>query len=213
MALKLGLVVPVYKNFEGFAELMESVDIPVHPFVIGNWRNNIGVAAAWNLGIKRSIDAGCDVVVVCNDDIIFAPGTLYKMRNSVWHEGWDLITPVNTRDAPVGEYGYNESPDFSCFMIKPEEFVSEYGTFDENFRLGYWEDSDMHYRLRLQGAKAGCRTDAGFFHKGSVTQFWGGERVVSHEQFRANRDYYGEKWGNEKFKHPFNDESREVKSW
>jgi GT2 family glycosyltransferase len=121
----IGLIVPVYKNFPGFAELMESVDMEVRPFIIPNWRENLGVSAGWNIGLKKA--RNCDVAVVCNDDIVLHPGTLHKLFNSIRYENWDLVTPVNN-PGQTREYGPN--PDFACFAVQPETFVEKFGLFE-----------------------------------------------------------------------------------
>ena len=196
----VGLVVPVYKNFEGFAELMHSVDIPVKVYVIDNWRNNRGVSGGWNEGLNRSIHDYLDVTFIVNDDVVFEPGTMRKMVLGV-AEGYDLVTGFNTRDENYdhlnGEVKYIESPDYACFAVDPIKFVSTFGYFDENFKPAYFEDNDMNYRIKLKGGKDRKRTDAPFFHKGSVTQNWGGSQVVTSEMFEKNRAYYTWKWGGE----------------
>ena len=50
---KHGLVVPTLTNFTGLAELFASVDRPVQPFVIPNWRENNCVAASWKANLAR----------------------------------------------------------------------------------------------------------------------------------------------------------------
>lgn len=206
--VKIGLVVPVYKNFEGFADLMRTVDTPVVPIVIDNWRSNLGVSKSWNEGIRQAIGLGCDLTLICNDDILFYEGTIAKLRSAVWNCGFDLVTPVNVRDqALTNNLAMNEHPDFSCFMIQPESFTGKFGWFDENFTPAYFEDNDMAYRIKLAGGTYAARTDAGHFHQGSVTQNWGGQQVVTSTMFEANRQYYVRKWGggphNELYTIPF----------
>lgn len=214
--VKVGLVVPVYKNFEGFAELMHSVDEHVLPIIIPNWKHNYGVSYGWNRGINQAVDSGCDYALICNDDIILEPGTISKLYNGLQHA--DLVTPVNTRDTQVTQdESYVEGPDFACFMIRPAEFKDKFGFFDECFTPAYFEDNDMAYRIKLSGGSSVARTDAGFFHKGSVTQNWGGQQVVTGPMFLSNQAYYVDKWGgqpgNERFERPFNEQSMEVSDW
>lgn len=218
MSSRIGLIVPVYKNFEGFADLMASVDEPVLPIIIQNWKDNVGVSKGWNSGITIAIRRCCDLALICNDDILFDRGTIHKLRESLHEDQLDLVTPVNTRDGhTTEEKEYHYCPDFSCFMIRPDDFVARFGWFDTNFSPAYFEDNDMAYRMRLQGGKAFARTDAGFFHKGSVTQNWDGGQVVTGPMFRANRRYYVQKWGGEpgmeKYVTPFNDDSKEAWDW
>lgn len=208
---KIALVVPVYKNFEGFAELMESVDVPVVPIVIPNWKNNIGVGPAWNVGLLKSIIMDCEYTLICNDDIVLDAGTIEKLVSSMDEKWFDMVTAVNHRDAPVTEETrYDEAPDFSCFMVRPYRFVTKFGYFDESFAPAYFEDNDMHYRIKVGGGTAVCRTDAGMLHRGSVTQNWGGQPVVDSYMFEKNRQYYGNKWGGwpgyEAYTQPWNGE-------
>lgn len=206
--VKIGLIVPVYKNFEGFADLMKSIDTAVQPFVIPNWRYNHGVSVGWNIGIEQSIYYGCDVVIIANDDVEFHSDTIRKLAIGVWDRGYDLLTATNTRDLPTAErFSFDDHPDFSCFAIRPEEFTEKFGKFDENFSPAYFEDNDMAYRVKTAGGKYGRRLDAGMYHKGSVTQNWGGGQVVSGAMFESNRAYYERKWGgtpgNELYTIPF----------
>lgn len=205
--VSVGLVVPVLSNFQGFTTLMSSVDIPVKPFVAQNWIEGNSVAHSWNLGIDALRD--CDVVVVSNDDVTFFPGTLQKLVD--YAQDYDLVSVVGS---DTGQSGYHNEgfPDFCCFAIKPVEFTNRFGTFDENFYPAYFEDNDMHRRIKLMGGEAGMILDARVDHIGSFTQFKHGtdreNRVVSHEQFLRNRRYYEAKWGGEpgqeRFDTPFN---------
>jgi GT2 family glycosyltransferase len=206
--VKIGLVIPVLHNFKGLAELLKSVDRQVQPIIIPNWNHNLGVSVGWNLGIEQSIYYGCDVTIVANDDIVFDPNTIQKLRDAVRWDKYDLATVINTRDEQVRKYrAYDDHPDFSCFAIEPVSFTEKFGHFDEKFSPAYFEDNDMHYRLKLAGALVGRRLDAGAFHAGSVTQNWGGKQVVNGTMFNANRDYYVSKWGgtpgNELYTIPF----------
>lgn len=188
----IALIVPVYKNFEGFTRLVHSVDTEVLPIVIPNWEENIGVSRGWNEGLRRAIAMDCDFALVCNDDVVLEPKTIQKLLEAMVFNKYDLITPVS---GPAEDYGYRPEPDFACFMVRPAQFVDQFGWFDENFSPAYFEDNDMTYRLTLQDAKMGCRTDTGMYHAGSVTQNWGGQQVVTSHMFEANRAYYVSKWG------------------
>lgn len=211
--LSVGLVVPVLSNFTGFAQLMNSVDRPITPIVLDNWNGNRGVAASWNEGIRRG--ANLDVLIICNDDVAFWPGTIDKLVEGL--QDHELVSVVAT---DTGQTGYleDEKPDFCCFAIGPK-FTDTFGWFDENFKPAYFEDNDMYYRLKLAGAYTALRLDARVDHGGSVTQFSAKNdegRVVSHHQFRLNREYYTAKWGGvpgeEKHDTPFG-RGGSIKEW
>lgn len=213
--MDIGLVVPVLNNFTGFAQLINSVDVPVKPIVLDNWNGNRGVAASWNEGIRRGWDQ--ERLIICNDDVSFYPGTIEKI---VEGNEYDLISVVASDTGQSG-YWIEGKPDFCCFAISPIRFVDKFGWFDENFTPGYFEDNDMYYRIKVGSGRAAMKLDARVDHGGSVTQFKGKgqeseDRVVSHERFRLNRDYYMAKWGgepgNERYTTPFN-RGGSIKDW
>lgn len=206
--VKLGMVVPVYKNFEGFASLMLSVDEPVLPIVIPNWQGNRGVSWGWNKGIVQAIEADCTHLLISNDDVALEPGTISKLLSAI-DLGHDLVTPFDMNKFPLTpEAHYPETPDFACFLVKPKEFVEKFGYFDVMFSPAYFEDNDMAYRIKLAGGSAVSVSNAGMRHIGSVTQFWGGEQIVDSVMFERNRNYYAQKWGgwpgSEIYTQPFN---------
>lgn len=209
----VGLIVPVMKNFKGLTELMHSVDMPVLPLIQDNWTENHGVSKAWNAGIRQAIEQGCEAVVIANDDLTLAPGTLGKLVVSL--DEADLISGVNHEDAQSGVY-LSDFPDYACFAIEPEKFTDKFGWFDENFSPAYFEDNDMAYRIKVANGMQGLRLDASIHHKGSVTQNMDGG-VVSSEMFERNRAYFVSKWGgwprDEQWVYPYNDENLTYKDW
>lgn len=209
----ISVIVPVLKNFAGFAELMSSIDTEVYPIIIPNWNDNIGVSKGWNAGLKRSIEVGCDHAVILNDDVILYPGTINKIVSGTTKV--DLMSATNLRDDEVHD-GYDSHPDFSCFAVSPAEFVERFGWFDENFSPAYFEDNDMARRMIVSGGVYARDLSAGMMHRGSVTQNMDGP-VVTSQMFERNREYYIRKWGGqpgeERFTSPFNDVSRDIKDW
>jgi len=210
----IALIVPVLKNFAGFAELAASIDREVKLVVVPNWTDNIGVSAGWNYGLRKAIDA--DVAVISNDDVVFQPGMLTMLAQSM-HVA-DVVSAVNIRDGglPDTVFDFDEHPDFSCFAVKPKDFTDRFGWFDENFSPAYFEDNDMARRVKVGGGSYARNLRAGMLHKGSVTQNMDGP-VVTSAMFEENRAYYVRKWGGqpmqETFTHPFNDESNSIKDW
>lgn len=202
----VALIVPVMKNFKGFAQLMESVDDTVLPIVVNNWDVNGGVARAWNAGLARAYSAGAEHALVCNDDVVLYPGTIDKLKHAMGT--LDLVTAHNMRDDATLQQGFTDHPDYSCFMVKPLDFIDKFGTFDENLFPAYFEDNDMAYRIKILGGAQKCLLEARMFHAGSVTQNMDGMQVVNGPTFEGNRAYYIRKWGgnpgSETFDTPFN---------
>lgn len=209
----IAFVVPVMKNFRGFAELMESVDTEILPIIIPNWVENIGVSKGWNDGLQTAIDSGCEYAVVSNDDVILNHGAINRMVMGL--NDYDLVSAINTRDETTRE-GYDEHPDFSCFAIKPKQFVDKFGWFDENFSPAYFEDNDMAWRIKTSGGTYARDLNAGMLHRGSITQNMDGP-VVTSPMFEKNRAYYVRKWGgwpgSETYTSPFNDSDATIKDW
>lgn len=211
----IALVVPVYKNFAGFANLMANIDEEVFPIIIPNWSDNIGVSRGWNAGLSRALEVGADVTIISNDDAYPYQGTVRKLVDNI--DRFDLISATNYRDVPESdEDSFDNHPDFSMFAVSTEQFVHKFGFFDENFSPAYFEDNDMARRILISGGSYGRMLNAGMHHVGSVTQNMDAP-VVTSEMFEENRRYYIQKWGGnplqEKYSHPFNDENRTIKDW
>ena len=118
---------------------------------------------------------------------------------------------------PVHTNEYSEHPDFSCFMVR-WDFFDDVGTFDENFIPAYFEDNDMHYRIRLLGKLAISTSNAPYLHYGSVTQNGGDSPAVPGHLFDLNRDYMMQKWGstdawNIVNTHPYGNETLTPRDW
>src|SRR6187431_2122311 len=205
--IKLALIVPVLKNFEGFTKLVASVDMPVYPIIIDNYNDNMGVGPAWNAGLAEAARLNIDYAIVVNDDVVFEPGVIRKMC-AMLGAGVDLVSPQNS----TGEqhpYGLN----FWCFAVKPKPFLSKFGFFDENFAPAYYEDDDMAHRIKLSGGKI-INLEDRIYHEVRGSDM--GQEWVD-EAYAKNQKYYVEKWGglpqNEVFPYPYNERIRKNHYW
>jgi len=218
---KIAIVMPVLNQFELGIKALESVQVSHHaywqPFIIDNWDVNKGVAAAWNLGTKRAIDAGFNYILIINDDVVLAPNTPEHLSSVIDNDDIGLASATDFRDtmSPIevknSSHVYYENdiidaPDFSCFMITPDTY-DHIGDFDEGFSPAYFEDNDYCYRTILSGLKCVRSQSAMFYHYGSKTNEGG--NVLSHSEFSANRNRFVSKWGGfpggETFTKPWND--------
>jgi len=220
------------RYFKGPVELIESVKTKHdwRPYIVDNWRENKGVSRAWNMGIEKAKAEGYDYTLICNDDILLAPSTIDALVDLFDRsdDSVQMVTAHNIRfelddpykilslpDRTEGEP--SEGPDFACFMVK-SDFIDKCGPFDWNFWPGYFEDNDMHYRMKLLGYKALVTPRAPYFHFGSVTQNLDPSNVACPpEQFEKNRAYFVEKWGgvpgHEAFTSPYNDPAFDIKGF
>jgi GT2 family glycosyltransferase len=220
----IALIVPTLNRYDLFVNMIQSIDYPVKPYVINNGRSgNIGVAAAWNKGIKNALEDGYEYAIITNDDVEFLSGTIGQLVIDI--RNYDsLIISTNSilpaRDGKEFHYkseGMTVGSDYACFMVKIKTLFEEVGEFDENFYPAYYEDNDMQYRIKLAGHKEYMNTDIGIIHHGSSTQFSLPGGVVSEPNWTENKEYYKRKWGGypleEQWTHPYNEEGKDIKYW
>lgn len=149
---------------------------------------NIGVAAAWNLGIKASPLAPWWAIV--NDDVVFAPGDLARLAAAMAGPAPRVVTLDG----------------FAAFGIN-QAALARVGWFDENFHPAYCEDADYEYRCRLAGVPI-VSAPAGLRHERSSTISHPPYGAQNARTYPANYDYYRRKWGGslrggERFTSPF----------
>jgi GT2 family glycosyltransferase len=167
---------------------------------------NVGCAHSWNVGLHDAYEDGADVVIVCNDDIIFSPGDIDKIaKKAIANRDRPYISCAG-RDIKVGSpvvtLGY------SCLAINPIT-IETVGYMDQNFFPAYLEDCDYHRRVTLAGLVEENVPDTKVTHLGSNSidrdQKLFFDNLVTQ---RNNGLYYITKWGglngNEVYNKPFN---------
>lgn len=215
-SLKIAVGVPTLSNFKGLAELFSSLwGENYTPFVIANWKENIGVSKAWNEILKCTKDY--DLTIICNDDVVFLDGSFKKLVEA-WESRPNDAVLVTGNTHTVIAPGYHEAPDYSCFAANPTDLINRIGLFDENFTPAYFEDNDHHRRILVSGNKAYCFTGARTEHKHSQTQnAVPGKPIVTSQMFEKNRSYYKVKWGGEPgqetYINPYGDKTKDWKYW
>lgn len=163
---------------------------------------NLGVAPAWNQGLKA---AKGDYLAVLNNDILVTPGWLRSLLWAMDLHRIDLISPF----AATGPLTYEleeraarftkrnlsilwNEYDF-CAFVMPRSTYNKIGLFDEGFLIGGYEDTDYCYRVRKAGLRYGVSGASFIHHFGSSTlgEFKKrGDKHASH-----NKDYFMKKWG------------------
>lgn len=197
------LIVPVLNRRDLLERMLASIDIDVrHIIIVDNGEvvgfdrtllpesedrsyrvidlgHNIGVSAAWNLGMK--VTPGAPWWVFANSDIEFGAGDLAHLES--------VINP--------DEAGLYYMLGMAAFAITAQA-LEAVGYFDENFHPAYDEDLDWSRRATLAGVPM---HQAGFTgtHVGSATiradpQLW----VRNGHTHPANDVYYARKWGGRK---------------
>jgi GT2 family glycosyltransferase len=171
------------------------------PKIILRQETNLGVAASWNLGIRRAIAERCAPVVVANNDVVFAPDTLHRLERwwAVDKKPFVTVTAVSPPPDVHAEFKTlarvrHLSPDldFCTFLIDAVVFESV-GAFDERFWPAYYEDKDYERRMAARGVRAVRAHDALVVHHGSRSIREGG--VENNPHFQRNRDLFRKLYG------------------
>lgn len=185
-------------------------------------KENLGVATGNNIGVKKSIELGCDYSLLLNNDTEIEPDTIkkivdkakdnlvvvpkiyfYKGQN-IWYAGghflWKRAGNVHDHYAEKDD-GSIEFKDFydyapTCCMLINNIIFKMVGFFDDNYFL-YYDDTDFCMRLYTNGIHIAFAKDAIVYHKVSMST-GGSESKVSIYYGNRNRLYF-----REKFKHVF----------
>lgn len=233
MDISIGIVIPVLNQFEKAVDAISSIktSYTYEVKIIPQYRIEQPLSAAWNQGLDWSLERKHTFTLIINDDILFSPQCIDHMIQSLLeyeqNDNVVMITgnnvkglfeePSHVLDYQTDVIAYQESPDFACFMVRPE-VQHKIGRFDENFTPAYFEDNDYHYRILLAGCHALNAVSAPYYHYGSQTQNaneW--FAVVPAFAFDLNKSYYVDKWGGipgkELFSNPYNNPALDYSQW
>ena len=162
---------------------------------------NIGVAAANNQGIELGMEAGCEYLLILNNDIEFQDTKLFENMVSLAERGDEkLITPkmyfhdngliwcaggeISKLRGTVRHFGEMQSdlPENSrtgyteyaptCFMLVHREVFDRIGIMDEKYFV-YYDDVDFVWRANQAGYKLLYWAEGRISHK--VSSSTGGD--------------------------------------
>lgn len=154
---------------------------------------NVGVAEGNNIGIRAALEAGCDSVLLINNDTIFDANLLEKLARGLSEHDCEMISPkILFFDEPeriwcAGGYfsflrvtgrhfglGQNDHGQFDqaravaysptcCMLIKARVF-DQLGYMDSRY-FAYFDDADFCWRACKAGLKLFYLPDARLVHK------------------------------------------------
>lgn len=165
---------------------------------------NLGCATAWNQGFRATKS---NWIAILNNDVVLTPGWLGGLLAFAESEHLDIVSPA-LREGPlnydlesyargfVQAAGNLVRPGVAhgvCFLVRRQVFES-IGLFDENFRIGQFEDADFFQRARRAGFQLGSTGRSFMHHFGSVTQNSIRSRRDASPYEASNRAYYRKKW-------------------
>lgn len=96
--------------------------------IISN-KQNIGVAASWNLIIKEGLQRGYEQIVISSDDTLIEDSSIKYIEKIKFSQN-DVIWHLNV---------------WNLFIIH-RSAIDKVGWFDENYYPAYYEDVDYSYR-------------------------------------------------------------------
>jgi len=169
------------------------------PYVTIENGRNLGVAAGNNIGIRAAMDAGCEYVLLLNNDVTFGPHMFRQLLDGLHRHGADMVTPMIYFSEPPDlvwcaggafrkmagyrsvHYGYR-TPDHgqfdcdrrveyapTCCVLVKTELFRTVGLMDEKYFV-YWDDADWMLRAKRAGALLWYASEAKLWHKeGSLT--------------------------------------------
>lgn len=177
---------------------------------------NIGFAAANNLGIRRA--GNFEYLALLNNDVIVTRGWLSRLIQHLERPGVELVGPVtnwagNEARIPVDYEDVEDMPEFAERYVRQNEgeffdisvlamfcvamrrsLIDRIGLLDERFGIGMFEDDDFAKRVREDGGRVVCAEDVYVHHWGRSSFATMGEERYS-VLFEANRRLFEEKWG------------------
>jgi len=167
-------------------------------------QENRGFAGACNQGIQA---ASGEWIVVMNNDVILSQGWLQGLLSAAAEYRLDMVSPAireGSRNYDLEAYAEELTSRMRsvvrsgtvngiCFMAHRRVFET-IGVFDENFRIGQYEDKDLFLRARLAGFRLGTVGAAFIHHFGSITQKAVGARRETRDYALANKAYFSRKW-------------------
>lgn len=166
-----------------------------------NAPENLGVAGGWNALLHHVMQQDPEAwALVVNDDIELLPDTIENFGK------------VHTTDPIAVGDGIHAVNAFSMYFTNPRKLFNTVGPFDQTIWPAYYEDGDMHWRMKLQGYDLYRVPNCGATHNegGSATikSYNEEERRRHDHQFNRNTQYYLLKWGGmpgtEQYIVPFN---------
>ncbi|MCJ2006662.1 glycosyltransferase family 2 protein [Methylobacterium sp. J-092] len=174
------------------------------------YRENRGLSRSWNEGIHQSMQDGCELTFVLNDDLHFVPGGFDAFVSHLREaKGWSLgfINGLEIGGASAGQVIVQG---MACFAIS-HVCTDTVGYFDETFVPAYYEDIDYLRRMRLAGCQQTFAPGVLGEHLRMTTLGLNPDLQASMSDWHSrNEVYYTRKWGplhHEYYDTPFGDPS------
>lgn len=189
------LIVTDNASWDGTAEWLESIK-PALPLTVIRNSENLGFILAHN---RALVPAKGEFFIVLNNDTELPPGWLDAIEEKFRNPKVALVGArgqCKTLDAygtghPGDRLDYIEG---SCLAARTA-LVRKHGLFDEVYKFGYFEDSDLSLRMRELGYELAV-ADFNLVHRGAATSNLAKERkAVDVEGYKIRNGYiFRDRW-------------------
>jgi len=164
---------------------------------------NKGCAYSWNQGIRESKG---EWIIILNNDVRLPEQWLENLISYARIKDLDVVSPgmrEGVLDYNFRDYSHKYTklmhrafrkwtPSGVCFALH-RKVINKIGYFDENYKIGQYEDADFFRRCKIAKLKMGI-TGASFIHHfGSSTQKYLKEEGATGYALE-NRNYHRKKW-------------------
>ena len=151
---------------------------------------NLGFGGGCNAGMRFALDKGADYIWLVNSDAVADPGALSALvkvadenpaLGSVGSLLYEADQPdkvqlwggarVNLWTGQSRHQLVSASLDFisGASLLLRRSALEEVGLFDQKTFFMYWEDTDIHFRLRKAGWQLAVSDDSRLWHKQSAS--------------------------------------------
>ncbi len=143
-------------------------------------KENVGVAAGNNQGMRMAMQDGCPYVMLLNNDVEFENALFEKLLNAmgkcghslitckmmydsekdrIWYAGckWDIgggyMAPhTGQKEVDTGQYDHVTEVDYAptCLVMMKRGVIEDIGYMDEKY-FAYYDDTDYFYRISEHG--------------------------------------------------------------
>lgn len=163
-------------------------------FVLPNWihpmveliESNPKIGIVGNLQIQSHSPIGA--VDSAGSEFNWKTGTFEHIGRLI-HKGIRLSKPMSHNNMPsdLCVPSQREMVTGCCFMI-PKKIFMEIGGYDEAYKIGYWEDSDMNMAVQEKGYEVYFQPKSKVLHVGGHT------KANGHKLMKQNRSRFFYRW-------------------
>lgn len=140
------------------------------------------------IGIVGNLQIHSNLVDSCGSEFLWS-GNYFPHIGRDSYNGKSLQTPFSINNLPedLKQLSERDMVTGCCFMISKALFQEIEG-YDEAYKIGYWEDTDMNMRIKTLGYKV-------MFQPNSIVEHVGGHSNSGGHQFSThNRHTFKHRW-------------------